>query len=75
MHSSNFLLILSSPFTVVYDRMDISWAKLCQAKGHDRERGSSPKPGFPIWSHLPLPLTLLSEPRALQPGISPIQNR
>jgi hypothetical protein len=32
------------------------------------------KPGFPIWTHFLLPLTLLSEPRALQPGMSPSQN-
>jgi hypothetical protein len=33
------------------------------------------KPGFPVWTHFLFPLTLLSEPRALQPGMSPIQNR
>ena len=32
------------------------------------------KPGFPMWTHFLFPLTLLSEPRAFQPGISPIRN-
>ena len=33
------------------------------------------KPGTPIWTHFLFPRTLLSEPRALHPGMSPIQHR
>jgi len=33
------------------------------------------EPGFAIWTDLLLPPMLLSEPRALQPAVSPIRNR
>jgi hypothetical protein len=52
------------------------------ANGHHHKNDPNPResihqtrPGFPIWTHFLFPRTLLSERRALQPGMSPIQNR